>query len=56
MTVTHTSACPDTIAAAAKPRDPAEPPPPEVSEAAKRTSGTPRTEATCAGSTSSSRW
>jgi hypothetical protein len=50
MSVTHTSAIPLTIAADASPIEPAEPPPPEVSEAAKRTSGTPRVAATCAGS------
>ena len=51
MTVTHTSAIPAWMAAAAKPSDPADPPPPEVRVAAKRTSGTPRTAATWAGST-----
>src|SRR2546421_4375883 len=50
ISVTHTSACPDVIAAAAKPSDPAAPPPPDVSVAANRTSGTPRIEAIVAGS------
>jgi hypothetical protein len=50
ISVTHTSAWPETIAAAARPSEPAAPPPPEVRVAANRTSGTPRTDATCAGS------
>ena len=39
---THTVAWPLVIAAAARPNEPAAPPPPDVSDAAKRTSGTPR--------------
>ena len=39
--MTHTSAIPATIAADPNPIEPAAPPPPEVSDAAKRTSGTP---------------
>ena len=50
MSVTTTSAMPELTAAAARPSAPALPPPPDVSVAAKRTSGTPSTEATCAGS------
>ena len=42
--VTHTSAMPAWIAAAASPSAPAQPPPPEVRPAVKRTSGTPSTE------------
>ena len=39
------------MAAAARPRDPAAPPPPEVSVAANRTSGTPIMAAMAPGST-----
>ena len=50
ITDTHTFAMPPWIAAAANPSWPAHPPPPDVSDAAKRTSGTPRIAATSAGS------
>ena len=50
ISVTHTSAIPATIAADPNPIEPAAPPPPEVNDAAKRTSGTPSVAATCAGS------